>query len=911
MFFNDVKLKRLLLTTLLVFLLSFTYAQMHTLTGVITDSEDNTPLPGATIESWLVGDSAQHYSTITKTDGSFFINTLNKGTLRLRVSFMGYNSKEISIQLQKVKTRKSDVQIKLQKRIFQLAEVDINQTQNRVVVKEDTIEYSASAYKVNADAMVVDLIAKLPGLSVEDNQVTAYGEQVTKVFVDGEEFFTGDPGIALNNLPADIVDKIEVIDKKSDQAEFTGFDDGNRYKAINIKTKNGRLNGQFGKIEAAVGTNDRYLLNGTLNQFSGSKRVTLIAGSNNINKQSFYEHDHMGFQGDNASGGLSTTHNAGINFNLPVKDKIKINGNYFFNAINSTNESNLLRNYLFTDTTLNHYSENNNGKSKNQNHSLNFRIDYKINRNNSVLLSPALSIQDFNRQTSKTGTGYTESNDILTQTESNNDSKSKGYRFSNGLLLRHRFTKDGRTLSSDIKVGISQTDNQSVYNSFTQNMSSASNEEVDQKQKSSSNSGEFTVNLCYTEPLGSKSQLMFTYEEGQTKNESFIDTYDLDSISGNYSSIDTSSTGNSLYKNRSHTASVGIRYNVSKYFHLWGTLHAKSETMNGSQNYAQSYNTSYTCNVIEPNAELNYSKQNHLNLRFSYSGQSQMPGANQLYRITNITDPLNITDGNPDLEHSYTHQFQTMARFINNDNTRFTVVKLSASATQNYITSNTYQVLSDTVIDNDLSLIAGATYSQPVNCNGYYQASGSVTHSFPCQLVKCNLSIDGGVDYLHSPEFVNKVKQYLNQTSTQASFGLTSNISEKVDFNLKYNASYSFIDNQSSESENGNYYHGTLSFNVYVMPVYKLVLTSDCAYSHYVGLNTTNSPNTFLWNAGVAYKLFKHNRGEIKVSVYDLLDSSISISRNATSYYIEDKESTVLKRYALITFSYKLSKFNA
>ena len=271
----------------IIFLFSFTFslkAQTYSIKGSVIDKTDTTSLIGVAVGLFSKKDSSVTKWTITDTLGKFELSGVEVGKYLFKVNYLGYKPyyREISVVSKDVRLR-----VKLEQDSKLLQSVDINDVQTRVTQKGDTSEIYANAYKVNTDASVEDLIKKMPGITVENGVVKAQGEDVKKVLIDGKEFFGDDAALALKNLPAEIVDKIQVFDKLSDQSQFTGFNDGNTSKTINVVTKKGMSNGTFGKVYAGYGTDQRYHGGGNLNYFKGDRKLSILGLTNNINQQNF------------------------------------------------------------------------------------------------------------------------------------------------------------------------------------------------------------------------------------------------------------------------------------------------------------------------------------------------------------------------------------------------------------------------------------------------------------------------------------------------------------------------------------------------------------------------------------------------------------------------------------------------
>ena len=404
---------KLILLLLFAGFVSQVSGQGITLSGMVKDGKTNEELLGVTVLLINQIDSTQQKGTVAGTAGSFSIQNVEEGNYFLRLSFIGYTTREIKIQV--TNTDKNLGIIKLSEDGKRLEEFTVEEKMVRVEQEGDTTSYNAGAYKTNPDATVEDLVTKMPGITVENGQVKAHGEDVKRVLIDGEEFFGEDAIVALKNLPAEIVDKIQVFDRMSDQARFTGFNDGEEYKALNIVTKPGMNVGQFGKLYAGYGSSDRYIAGGNVNFFNGSRKISLIGMSNNINQQNFADEDILGVlstgseqsrrgRGGRGGGGannfmtgqqngITQTHSLGLNYADKWGEKIKVSGSYFFNNANNSNSSLTNRQFIIADGIGQRYNEWQQSGSDNFNHRLNMKVEYDIDSSNSLEIIPRLSLQ--------------------------------------------------------------------------------------------------------------------------------------------------------------------------------------------------------------------------------------------------------------------------------------------------------------------------------------------------------------------------------------------------------------------------------------------------------------------------------------------------------------------------------------
>ena len=464
----------LVLTFLMISFVQLTSAQITILGGKVIDSDNYSPLVGAHV---IVEDifSGRQITGITNDKGIFVIHNVSGERIRISISFMGYN--EFHKEMRTAPGFNRVGEIKLKPTAKDLEEVSITKSTPMAVIKEDTIEYNSDAYKTTPDASGEDLVAKMPGVEVSEGSVKAQGERVQKLLVDGRPFFNNDPSLALRNLPAEIIEKIQIYEEQSEQSRFTGFDDGNRIRTMNVVTRRNMRNGQFGKFYAGAGPDEKYGVSGNLNNFNGDRRITLIGQSNNLNQQDFSAQDLLGSMnmrrgmGGGGMGGMrtggripggggqmgqdfmtgkkdgvSSLNSFGLNFTDSWGDKVDASVNYFFNHMKNYTRKDIYRQYLMESMNGQEYTEFDEVESKNGNHRIFARIDYQPDERNRIMFRPNISIQNNKYNSMLMGETFDE-RDMISRTSSDFISSSSAINGSTDLLLMHRFEKTGRSVS--------------------------------------------------------------------------------------------------------------------------------------------------------------------------------------------------------------------------------------------------------------------------------------------------------------------------------------------------------------------------------------------------------------------------------------------------------------------------------
>lgn len=903
--------------------------------GRFTDGKTNEALIGVTVMITDKMDSSNKKGVITDMDGSFRAK-LAPGNYVLSATYIGY--KTFVLNFESGSQFKFLGQLKMMEDVEQLSEVKVEARAVRVEQKGDTTQYNAAAYKTNPDASGEDLVRKMPGIVVEGGQVKAQGEEIRRVTIDGREFMGNDATMALRNLPADVIGSIQVYDRSSDQAQFTGFNDGDTEKAINIVTKMGAdAASQFGKIYAGYGTDNRYAIGGNYNYFKGDRRVSVLGMANNINQMNFSSQDLLGVNaggggrggmrgggpggwggGNNdflvgQQGGINTTNSLGLNFidTWGKKKNFKITGSYFVSSSDNINET-ITERQFFTGEGFNQlYNENRNQFSNSVNHRFSGRMDYTIDSLNSVLITPRLNFQSRrNENFQMANNSLTDGTPISTSAVADT-SNSNAINFSNDVLWRRKLNKTGRTLSANLGTRINNNEGlSSLYslNEFFREVDETEGEIIDQLTNTASKSRNVSSNITYTEPLfDNKAQLAVSYKPSYTLSNSDRFTNRLNEINGEYDEPDTLLSNQ--FENRINTQRGGasLRMRGEKFTASAG-LDYQYLNLSSVQEFPRALEVDKGFNNLLPTAMFMYNFSKTTNMRFFYRTNTQTPSVNQLQNVVDNSNPLFLTAGNENLEQQYNHLFVTRFGTSNPDKGSTFFAFLFGSFTNNYITNATFIARQDTVI-NGIALARGSQLSNPVNLEGYANFRSFVSYGVPVGFLKSNLNFNGGVSYLRNPGLINEQVNMANTVNLSSGLVLSSNISEKVDFTLSYNANYNLVENSVQPQLDNNYYFGNSMARFNWMPWNRIVFNIDYSHTQFVGLGDGFDQQFSLLNGGIGYKFLKNNLGELRLNAYDLLNQNVSISRNISETFVEDVQTRVLTRYLMLTFTYNIRKF--
>lgn len=905
-----------LLATLFLFLVGST-AQIK-VTGRVIDSKSKQPLPMATITIQTEGGQPRAQSS--DAEGNFTFTHVKSGKYTVKAVFLGYTTMEKAITV-----AESDVNVgtlRMKPEDMEIEEVKAVGTMVRQEQKGDTTVFNAAAFKVNPDATTEDLLKKMPGMQVKDGEVTQGGEKVKRVLVDGKEFFGSDPMLALKNIDASMVDKIEVYDRQSDQSQFTGFSDGNEERTINIMTKMGIKSGRFGRVYGGYGTDDHYEAGGNMNYFNGQHRMTVLAMLNNINQQNFSFDDvtgamaNGGGRGMRGGGrdGINTTGALGLNYNYEQENKIKIESSYFYNYNKNKTGSTVSQEYFKTDDTdsLHTYFSESGSNSHNYNHRANLRLTWTINEDNSLVFNPSVSWQKYDQTSSDWGKDWLEDLNYQSTTQ-DNDNDTRGYGLNGDLTWRHRFNKPMRTVS--IRVG------GSVNNSDSEGSSKASQDYVktpsrniktSQLSDNESKSWKLNSRIMYTEPLGENAALQINYSPSYSFS-SADKSVSADTVASTVDNPDFSNYRfSSILSNQKeseylqHRAGVGLNVFQGKDFRATVTFDYQKSILDGDQTYPTSFETHKTFNSFMPSAELRFSKQKAMNIRLTYRTNSSAPSINQLQKVIDVSNIRRYSSGNDDLSQSTTHQLRLFFTANNVETSRFMFFIADVSTTKDNITTSSVIATKDSLLENGIILPKGTEFNKPINMDGQVSARTNITLSSPVKWLGSNVSLNLGANLQKRPSMYN-YKEVTNKTyAVSGGLNIGSSFSENVDFNIGYDASYNIVKSSQTASSNYNYYRHGISADLTCLFInQRFVFNNNLRHNYTSGMGENYDQNYISWNASLAVKVLKDKRGEIKLRVNDLLDTSESVSRSIGDASIRTSTNDVLRRFAMLTFTYK------
>ena len=903
-------------------------------TGKVIDGTAKVPMVGANVLIKTVTDSLLR-GTVTGAGGVFEIARPFIPEVKLEITFLGYKT------ITKIHSMREPVDLGefiLLEDTKLLGEVVVKGVSVVGEQKGDTTSFNANAFKTQTNAQAEDLIRKMPGITFQGGQIQAQGEQVQKVLVDGREFFGSDPSIALRNLPADAIDRVEVLDQRSDQSRLTGFDDGSYTKTINIILRSDKKNGSFGRTYAGYGNDDRYAAGGSVNFFKGDQRISVLGLFNNINQQNFSSQDLAGLTanasagagrggpggggfgggqwgggGNNnflvgGSGGIVTTNAMGLNYSDKWGKKVNVTGSYFFNNTSNSLLQTTNRETVINESLRQYYQEDLINTVKNANHRANARIEADINEKNSIVLTPSLSFQDNDTYSDRDVLTRNSLGDSLSALRSISNARTKAINLSNNLTYRYKFDKKGRTLSTEVFTAWSNRDQESdlvaASREFRRNLVDTATQET-----YALNDGlNYRVNLTFTEQLSKNAIGTFGYQIGNNTTAADQKTFQIDNE--RRALLDTALSNEFDNKFLTQRLRSGYAYNKE----------AWSVNVNMDYQNARLDNEAFfpvpgtfirSFNNFLPSANLNYrNRKTGFSWRVRYRTSTNEPSVAELQNVVNNQNPLNLRVGNPDLGQSYNHNIFANISKINLEKSRTLFLFVTHSVTSDFIGNSTFLTTKDTLINNEILLRSGGQLSRPINLDGNIRSSFFLTYGAPLKKLKTQFNLNSRVSFNRTPGIINGVSNLNDNLTLSQGLTFNSNISQNVDFSVSTTGSYNIVNSSLQQNLDNNFYQQESNMRLYFSSKNgKFFMGNNVAHSLYSGLSEGFNQNFWLWNMEGGFRFAKNNKAELKAVLFDVLNQNNSISRTISDVAVTDVFTNVLTRYGMITFTYILGNF--
>lgn len=892
-----------------------------TLSGIVSDNATKDKIEYASIRVLSAKDSTYISGGSTNKNGQFSIS-LKPAKYIVRVSYLGYDDYIADINLNK---NTSLGTILMREDAVQLREAVVETAAIEIMVKGDTVEYNADSYKVQEAAVVEDLLKKMPGVEIDDEgKITVNGKEIKKILLDGKEFFSDDPKVASKNLPAKMVDKLQVLDQKSDMSLMTGFDDGNEETVINLTVKKGMKEGLFGNGIAGYGSEERYEGATNVNYMRNNTQVSLIGGVNNTNNAGASDLSSAMF-GDSGGGrgprglrfggrnGVTKAITGGVNFATEHSEKLKWGGNVRY----GNNDNDVMTNSITEYTTpINPRNEISNawGNNKSESFATDLKFEWTPDKNTKLIFRPNVQYNTSdNLQGSTSETSFIEDASKDYTTNTNYFSDSKGYRINGNLDFSRKLNERGRVLSIGLRGGVNDTDNNGLDKTITKYIS-GNDSIIDQQFYQEDNSYNWRMFASFVEPLKNNNFLELSYNVSNNHSETDKNTYfnvNPQGVEPSYSELDSLYTRfvkndflnqNVSLKFRSqrekfnYTLGVGLEPSSSK-----TTLRAPSEM---DRNQPRKNFLSFA-----PSGQFNYFWDKRHNLRVDYQGTTNQPSTLQLYDGIYSREGMNTTSGNPNLKPSFTNRLNIRYQKFNAEKASFVMLR----GQFNHISNDIVSISTSNGIGGD-----DRTYR---NISG--NMNGNLRFIFNTPLRNRNWSVNSMsfASYAINNTFTDLLKNKAKTLALHENVGLQFR-SDIFDFALRGNIRFNNIDNSISTRNNRSTYNygGVYDFTLRMPNPFRgiafvehilsdLTLESDINYSANAGYGDGYKQNEWLWNASIAKQVFKNKAGTIRFKVYDILKERSNISQTDNASYNRTTITNSIPNYFMVNFVYRFQIF--
>ncbi|KAA6345000.1 hypothetical protein EZS27_007385 [termite gut metagenome] len=884
--------------------IAFAQNKNITVTGDVIEASTKQVVEQAAVRLFSLPDSTFVTGATTSSKGKFTLPKVAAGKYVLKVSYIGFVTETIPLQLTPSILNHNAGIVSLSTNVVLLDEATVTAEAPPVVVREDTIEYNASAYRVPEGAMLQELVKKLPGAEVSDEgKITINGKEVKKILVDGKEFFSDDPNVSMKNLPVEMVEKVKAYDRKSDMARITGIDDGDDESVLDLSVKKGMKQGWIGNLIAGYGSQKRYEAGAILNRFEDDATFSILGSVNNTNNKGFSEFGDagQGLGNNDAGSGITTAQSLGINFAKETK-KLQIGGNvqYGHSDRDSWRKS-------LTETFLGEQSSygnsTNSSRRKRDDIRADFRMEWKPDTMTTIIFRPNVSYSTTNSENTSDSETRNNDRDKVNAKTSTSTSKSNNYSFNGRLQVFRKLNNKGRNLSVGGNFGYSDGDTDSDSYSDTEFFGSEKEDiEYNRHTDRTSDSRNWSVSASYTEPILTALFLQARYDFSHRKrlSESLVSDQDSIDIMTNGYVESLSSRVENFYD--AHAIDVSVRgihpivmYSIGLGINPQSSLSKTTIGPNSKRQLPEQ-------NVINfsPNAMLrfNFSKQHRL--MFRYNGRSNAPNIEDLQDVIDQTDPLNIRYGNPNLKPSFNNN---LTMFYNKY-----IPDVMRSYSMNLFYSNTINSTANKMRYDDTT---GGRIYERVNVNGNWNTRGFFSFNTPLKNKKFTVSSNTSSSYSDAVSYTGVGREDA-QLSTTHNFGISERLSGNYRsdmFDVSLNGSINYNKTQNSKQTNSNretfdyYFGGNTNINL----PWTTYLSTDANVRIKRGYSGDFNNRELMWNAQLSKSFLRNNAATIRIKIYDILQQQSNLSRNISETMMSDTEYNTLGSYFMVHFVYRLN----
>ena len=897
---------------------SFSQSNSFKITGTVITESDGNSLEAATVHLERVKDSTLITYTITDRKGYFSLEGKSyEKNLKLFISFVGYQTYIKTINLE---TDQIDLNIIKLNTISNLLNEVVVKSRSPIIIKKDTVEFNVASFKTKKDASIEDLLKELPGVEVDENgKITVNGKEVSKVLVNGKPFFGNDPTIATRNLTKDIIEKIQITDTKTKSQAFTGEQSTGDDKTLNLTIKKENNKGLFGRFSAGTGTDDRYEFAGMLNYFNNDRRISGLVGGNNINSPgfSFGEIEKMFGRGSTSfrmgSGGqvsytidgrsfgggegVTRSTNTGFNYADNLGKKVEVSADYFYSNSDSENENIKERENIIPDNRFFSTSQSN-STNESENHSTNFEVDIKIDSTLLINIQPSLQYSTNKRIYNTDDSSSDENKVLINESVTSSFIESSGKNFENNLSITKKFGNKGSFIRFMLKNEINAINTNDFLTSETE-VFGTNPEIISRNQFSDENddNNNLETNLTYRIPLSGKQFYLDLHHEYENeKKESIKNTFDFNRIDQDYTDFNSDQSTNFEYLNNKSEQGLRLSYKKDKVSlnlsatHIYRAIENK-DILRPMLDLKRSFNTLGAYSRFT----YRFSPRKYFGIR--YNLRNEVPNINQLQPFTDISNPLNIVIGNPNLVPSNNHSAS-----FNFSNYNFQKGTGFYSFMWSNFTNN--QVVARTTIDENL--LRTTTYA---NVNGNYNINVGSNYSKSIKIdstktLRFGIGLNIGKNRIIN--FSNGIKYNSINSNLSPSLSLSFSWKNFMELRPHYRIMYNKIKYNIDDFNNTDYLSHNLRIDFRTTIPKNLEWNNNIIFNYNPNLVDGFQKSAWFWNSSLSYSILK-NKGIISIKAYDLLNQNTNAKRISTENYIEDSQSTVLQQFFMVGFSYKFN----
>lgn len=878
------------------------FAQQH-IAGKLLDNNTSKPISGASVTIISRKDSSK-FQLPTDIVGRFSSGSLPNGAYMILVQPMGYSADSSQVILT---GEPVDVLFKLNNSEIVLDEINI--TPSTVQVKGDTLEFDTKKYVTQDFADADELVKQIPGVEIdEDGNVKAQGEAVNKIIIDGREFFSTDPKVALRNLPADVIAKVQIIDDKTEQAKFSGFDDGTRMKVINIVTKPEKRKSYFGKISGGVGPEEKYAINTQVTKMNPKRQYSIDINTNNVNQPNGFS--PRGNNRGRTGQGITTRFNAGFNYlDRFFGERMDFNTNYAYHYTDNNIISQNKTDYTAGNRANQLTNQEQLGNTYTNNHALSIRANWKIDSLQKLDFQPRFSYQSDNRHNSSMGNTLLNLTEILNSSQRDNKSLGENFNWGGDLTYMRRLGKPGRTISLNLNGSFSTNKSNAAnyaLNSYYRDGAFDRVDTVDNRNYSKGDNNGFRSKVAYTEMLGKYSRIQGNYTFRNTARYSDRKTYEFLAETGQVGELKDRLSNEFRNDFLYHSAGLSYLFNKKDSIRFQIGLDYQNAAQANDRILPSILATKSHFNSLLPNVNFQYNFTKETRIELRYNAKTNTPSIEQLQDFIDNQNPLRISSGNPNLKQEYDHNLVMQFRSINKASGRSFTSGFTADFIQHKISNTIFTTDSAFTIAEDIVLGPGGQYSKPDNFDGVYNLRWHNSFGYRIEPLKLNINLNNNLYFNQNYTLLNFEKVDAKTYGINQRIGVNTAFSKELIIGLDYNGNLSYSKNSATETSNYSVYKHTVGNSIAMTLLKTWTLNSTFNYLYNGSILNAASTTSLLWNIAIGKKLFRRRNAEVNLTVFDLLNDNKNINQQINDLWVRVSQSNAITRYAMLSFTYHI-----